>query len=251
MHTVFKSANTPVIIYFIVGLVIAGITIAAGYSYYQRESETIRREREKNLKSMARLKSRQITSWFNDELYDVKVISQNISLNSEINHWLQYKTPREPGWLVQRLASIKDEHNLRRINLCSPEGKLLLSTGPGCESVDTSLIPAVKRAVKTQSTVSTGLFMCGERNEILIAFLSPIFNSQDKPAGVLICQLNPDDFLYPLIRSSSTSNEAGETYIVKKTEDSVQYLNTLPDTENLPLQYRVSLAKNELASVKA
>ncbi|MFO8235926.1 MAG: PAS domain S-box protein [Bacteroidales bacterium] len=249
MSVFFYPTKKYYLIFVFLLTVILGIT--AGYLYNKFESEKTLKDWKNNLETSVHLKSGQISSWYLDELYDVKIIAENEYLNSQINTWLKSHRKKDSTSLVERLSSVEDEHNLKRVILISPDGKFLLSTDSVRKFIGDCQTETIKNVLEAKNELSTGFFRCYESGDILIAFLAPVYDGQNKLAAVLTFQYDPDDFLYPLVNTWPTSEESAETYLIRRNNDSVTYLNELKHLNNLPLKYSVSIDDTSIAAVQA
>lgn len=237
----------PYVVAFITALIL--LVAFVGHTYYRYEERTIRQEKENELKSIAELKIKQISAWYKDELNDAAVISMNPFLVEVIHKYLNSNSDKSN--LVTHLNQIKAEHGYSDIILTSADGKLLSSTDGALQHVDTAIAKATKQAVKQKSAVSTDVYRCSVHNVTRIDFISPVKDNRNSVIAVMVFQMNPDDFLYPLLEFWPTPSKTSETYIARKEEDSVIVLNKLRYLETPALSHRYSANDREAAIVKA
>ena len=99
-----QTITTPRLIGIIILLCL--LIIAAGYGFYLNESNILRNEKLTELKAISELKIKQISEWYQDNLNDSKVISQNIFLNDRISEWLHNNDNQSKAKLFEYLKSI-------------------------------------------------------------------------------------------------------------------------------------------------
>lgn len=227
------------------------LIVSAGYFYYRNEERTIRKEKENELKAIAELKIKQLADWYKDELQDASVISNNPFLFETIHNYLTSNKEKDKISILNYLNQIKNEHGYADVILTTTNGTLLASTHNKLQDLDAVVVQSVKQAVKQKTAFSTDLYRSTVHNTIQIDFISAILDNNNSAIAAIIFQMNPDDFLYPLLEFWPTPSKASETYIARKEEDSIVVLNKLRHIETPALDHKYSLNDKEAAIVKA
>ncbi|TAN42852.1 MAG: PAS domain S-box protein [Nitrospirae bacterium] len=244
-----KNLNKTHIVFFIAALSV--LIAASGYFYYRHGEKAIRQEKENELKAIAELKMKQIAEWHKDELNDAAVISKNSFLIDAVKKYLNGKGPGDRAALVKHLNQIKAEHGYKDIILSSIKGKLLASTDKALQHVDTSIVKAAKQAVKQQKSFSTDIYRCSAHGVLQINFVSALTDKNGSAFAVMIFQMSPEDFLYPIIEFWPTSSRTSETYIARREQDEIIVLNKLRHLDGPAFSHRYSLNDKETEVVKA
>ncbi|MGC9365392.1 MAG: PAS domain S-box protein, partial [Fidelibacterota bacterium] len=233
-------------------IVILSVLIAiTGYFYYHHESRMIRQERENELKAIASMKSDQISKWYQDEIFDAKTISNNVFLLERIENWLSEPSPSNRELLNQHISAIISEHDYEDILLTTTNGQIILSSDDQIINADSVLIQNVKRTIDEKILTMVDFYHCSVHNKIHIDFISPVFNSQSIPKVVMVFQISPEKFLFPLIQSWPLPSKSSETLIVRQDGDSVLFLNELRHRTDSALKLRVPLTNNNVTAVQA
>ncbi len=233
-------------------LTLLGFCIAlAGYLYFRNELNTIRFEKEKELTAVARLKIEQIASWYTDEINDAKLISKNPLLLDSYGNWLYYRNESSIRTLRMIIDALKDEHSYEEILLVNSQGRVNLTTNDSVCDIDSLLIPHIREALNTESVVITNLYRSQIHQHIYIDFISAIKSGNKKPEHVIIFRMNPDQFLYPLIKSWPYPSNTSETMLIMEENDSVVFLSELRHQKMTVLSYKSPMANKNLPSAKA
>jgi PAS domain S-box-containing protein len=88
-------------------------------------------------------------------------------------------------------------------------------------------------------------------NEISLNVIAPLLNDKGNIAAMLICIINPKNYLYPLIQSWPTFSKTAETLLVRPEGDHVLFLNELKHAKNTALTLKIPLSRKNLPAVKA
>ncbi|MFP3860906.1 MAG: PAS domain S-box protein [Bacteroidales bacterium] len=221
-----------------------------GYLFYINESNKVRVEYKNNLETISKIKSREISHWYEDELYDVKIIGENKFIRSSIEQWLRSGERSDSSEIIRQLKAIEKEHGLKRIILATENNTLLLSSDPSWQALDTCHKSYIEEAIKKKTELSTGLFKCKTHNEALISFLSPLWDNQDNLLAVLIFQLDPHNYLFPLLQDWPTSEKTAETFLITQKADSIVFLNNFGNIETNQHQPSLSVRDTDNIAVK-
>jgi two-component system sensor histidine kinase/response regulator len=97
------------------------------------------------------------------------------------------------------------------------------------------------------------LYWNEENQKIYLKILVPILERQDGagPLAILAMRINPDDYLFPLIKRWPTPSRTSETLLVRRDGSDVLYLNNLKFNSNSALKLRVPLSRKNIPSVMA
>jgi len=213
-NLLIKKSNIVLLI-----IIISVLMAITGYSYYRHESRTIRQERENDLKAIASLKVDQISDWYLDEIHYAEIISRNIFLVEMLENWLRNLSGNNRKMLIQHLSVIITEHGYEDILLTATDGQILLSTDDKIEKPDSVLIRNIIHAVASQSPVLVDFYYCSVHHKIHINFISPVLDAQSIPIAVMVFQIDPEKFLFPLIQSWPLPSKSSETLIVRQYGD--------------------------------
>jgi PAS domain S-box-containing protein len=248
--------NIPWFIVYLLSVlvVILGIT---GYLYYKRQISEYEEQTREIVKSIAELKTGQISDWERDKLEEAANIMNNRFNFREIDLFIKRPDSKEIrnsiNYLSKSLVENSDYQSIHIIDLkgnevyAYPENSTISNVNP-----DT--IKSFKQKIPAPSI--TDLYIDNSDGKIYLNLLIPLlnFDSSDSlsPAiGLLIIKLNPEIHLYPLIQFSNSIYKTSEIEIIKKENDSVLFLNDLKFVKNSALKYKLDFKQDEIIAVQA
>ena len=86
---------------------------------------------------------------------------------------------------------------------------------------------------------------------VFLNVAAPIRDEKDQPVAVLLLQVDPERYLYPLIQSWPTPSQSAETLLIRKDGTSALFLNTLRHYPDPPLTLSIPLTNLEVPAVQA
>jgi signal transduction histidine kinase len=232
--------------------VAAFLTLAAGgYWFNLREARSIRSEKYSSLKVVAEMKLGQILAWRNECLADARLNSSGI-LRRQVLRWL--KAPADESLKVEILDDfkiIREDEGYQNIILATPDGRLLFSAEPKMTELEANAKELLARAVASRAAVFGDLFRCPGCHEIHLDVATPLFDADGRPAAVLILRADPEDYLYPLIRSWPIPSKSAETLLVRRDGDDALVLNELRFRPGPALTIRIPMSSSDVPSSQA
>ena len=112
------------------------ILILVGSFFYRYEERSIKQSKYNEIQTVAKLKSKQISDWYYDEVEDSKIISQNESLVLLVQRFMSNKNDFSKNELQKNIDEIIAEHNYQTIFLTDLDGKLILPEDKTIEFAD-------------------------------------------------------------------------------------------------------------------
>lgn len=238
-------------------IVISLIIAAAGYWFYHNKINRLTGQKQKILSAVATLKVKLIKDWYKDEFHYAQVISANPELLEKTERFLSTLSPVDKSRLTAQLKQIKNEHNYADVILATPSADMIATTNPQITNLSENELKFAANAVIDEKSFSTtDLFKC-EHNElnnekkIFISFICPVKNADNKTIAVLICRIDSNRFLFPLIENWPTPSETAESFIFKVENDSILYLNNLRHIMNTPHSLKIPITQSDLPASKA
>ncbi|MBI5808460.1 MAG: PAS domain S-box protein [Ignavibacteriales bacterium] len=235
---------------FLVLAILLSLLIAVvGFIYYANEIESTTQKKENELKTLASLKSNQISDWLIDELNDAKLISRNIFLVEPISKFLSTKNLNDKERVKKFLIEVKLEHDYHAIILADTNSKILTATEK-VFGLDPKLKNSIAIAAKEKKVITSDVYKCSVHHELHIDFVAPVIKEQ-KVIAVIVFQFNPAQKFFPLLSTSPTESYSTESYIGKKEKDSVVVLSELKFKKDAVLKHKYSIKDTNSAIVKA
>lgn len=224
-----------------------------GYWYYSHEKEKIQQAKENTLSAIARLKTDRIAKWYKDELQDAQLIASHPFLIETISKYIETSSETDKNNLSDFLNQIKAEHDFHEVFITSSGGDLIASGHNQMDQISATEIEAVKQAIATGKGVSSGLFQTvlhGEES-IYISYISTLSIAGSGQLFAIVCRMDPNVTLYPLIESWPIPSLTAETFLFSVVADSVLYLNNLRHKSGAALKLKIPLSQSTLPAAKA
>jgi PAS domain S-box-containing protein len=252
MKTNFKHLNynkRQLILLVILLSIILGISAY----YINTESEkSNRRDKFDELESISKLKISQILLWKDERLGDADVISKIPFIKSSIVQLTEqtrnFKIRKNLRSLIESLVK---HYNCNNIIITSIKGELLFSFDSTLKNIYQFTSAHINEAVNKDSIIFSELYKTTFNKKINLDITTPIHDEHGKIIALIILQINPNNYLFPLIQTWPTLSKTGETLIIRKDNDSVLFVNELRFLKNSALSLRISLSRKEVPAVQA
>src|SRR4030042_3780916 len=151
--------------------------------------------------------------------------------------------------IVERLTALAS-FQYQSLTLIDPQGNVRLSV----PTSERGLTPYVKslanQAMQAQKVIFSDLYL-DEDSKVRLSVLAPLLVIQGNAkvtVGVILINIEPYLFLYPLIKSWPTPSLTGETELIRRDGSEVIFLNELRHRKNIPLNLRFPLDSPKLVA---
>ncbi len=244
------SLYKPLLAFIAVALLLA----LTGYAGFERLERLIEQDKLAEMGAVADMKAEQIVVWRNHHKKLGEAFAHVFSMDFEL--WL--RDGRHANERMRRLQKILAEmHSVNgyaAIFVLDRRGTVRFSSdnasGPGEEHVRQALLSMESREVA---------FMDFHRNShggqgISIDLIVPLTvaeNGGERAIGAAVLQIDPYEFLYPLIQSWPTRSQSAEALLVRREGSDVLYLNELRHQKDTALALRMPLATPNLVAAMA
>lgn len=236
-------------------LAIIAIITAAGYGFVQQQNQIVIEDTRHNLASIADLKASQIVAWRRERMIEATALFSNAMMSHRIAEHLkgtEETTVREE--LHSWMKEFRDVAGYTSLMLFRPDGKLITSDQDYAIQPQRHYLDRVEMAVQKQEVVFSDLHYDEATDNIDIDLVIPVMqkeNGHTRCIAVLLIEIDPHKYLYPLIRSWPSPSFSGETLLVRRDGNDALYLNTLRFKPDSALRYRVPLTRTEMPAVHA
>jgi signal transduction histidine kinase len=188
-----------------------------------------------------------------ERLADAKTIRDNALIASHIQTFITGpRTPELKGEIVEWFSSMRRQYNYRGIFLIDLTGTVRLSMTTGNARIDSHAQAIAAEAMSTKNVVFSDLY--SNNKEINLCLATPLLLPQGSDfisVGALLLNIDPHDFLYPLIQSWPTPSETSETLLVRREGDTVLYLNELRHRKQTALSLSMPISDERLTATMA
>jgi PAS domain S-box-containing protein len=237
------------LIFVFLGLSIGILT--TGSLYYKNQEAYIKIEKQQELSAIIALKIDQIISWRQERIDFASTIMDDPFLALRVKEFINKKAKTAlKEQILERLTALTS-YQYQSLALIDAEGKVRLSV-PSAKQELAELPPYVKsmalQAVQTKKVVFSDLYR-NEEAKVMLSVLTPLLvmhRDEKVVVGTILLEIEPYQFLYPLIKSWPTPSLTGETELIRREDEEVVFLNELRHRQNIPLNLRFPLKSAQL-----
>ena len=236
-------------------LVMVFLICVVGYGYFNNLRQIITAEKTAELNTIAKLKSDQITQWRKERLADASAIQNNRIIADHLRDYMG-GTDHSDVLVEFKLwmESLCSSYGYVSATLYKTDGTLLVSASAADWKPVLFSRLLVEDAVR-KSEVFISDFHREEPGRIIHLNLAvPIghkIGKQFRTLAVLVLDIDPQQFLYPLIQTWPTTSASAETLLVERSGDDVLFLNELRHRSDTAMKLRTPLTARNLPGVRA
>jgi len=230
------------------------LIVTAGLFIYQSQEQLARETATGQLISISSLKAEEIARWREDRLYDARTIAASSFFIEGVSEYRSSPDSRIEEMILTRFREINQSRHYHNVILADPEGTILLSLDPEVESISPLTAASVKESLQSGAVVMTDFHsmpVTGRPHLDVVAPLVSSTNGSKVPVGAVILAIDPEDYIYPFIRSWPVPSRTAETLLVERQGDNVLFLNDLKHMEHTALNLTVPLTETDVPAVMA
>ena len=246
-----SSLKIPWYLFFIFSFLSLGILLI-GYVFYKNQVSHIKRDKQNALAAIMELKIQQVINWRQECLSDARVIAADRFLAQRINEFLASKgAPNLKKEIYNHLAAMKIRQ-FQRITLVGKRGEVELTWPPGTERCGAYIEKLISQVKQNKKIIFSDPYQDGTSREICLSLLVPILLTKPgEPVGVLLLNLDPRRFLYPLLQTWPTPSRTGETELLRREGREVVFLNELRHRPQSAMNLRFPVDPSALCCARA
>jgi len=244
-----KNNRLPIVIY----LVILFLIIGTGYFAINYQQHLNEQEIKNQLSTLADLKSSQISAWYHEREADAEVSLKNHMIPSYIrSRNVSNSTGCTKESLLDWMDTTVEKYDYLGILLLSPTGEVLLKAPNNASISSLSVDQYLSQTLESFKPINTDLYLDPNTNSPIMEFWCPIRETPEGPVvGVLVYQIDPKRYLFPLIQSWPTNSVTAESLLVRQENDTVLFINDLRHVSNPSLSLKIPLSENDIPAVMA
>ena len=227
-------------------LLFATAISVTGWVYFKRQQAEAHRTAQETLSAIADLKVGQIADWMKDQRDAAEIIFKSRMVWNEIQHVLiEPNDAAKNDKLLEWMTTFQQDYSYSEVILFDTRGVARLTVPTDSYRLQALCIDKhVQVALHAREVVFEDLYHCHSDQSISLSFLIPIgIKSQESQSadGVLLLNVDPQRFLYPLIQSWPTPSLTAETLLVRREGHEVVFLNNLRHCTNTALTLRLPM----------
>ncbi len=246
------SGELYILAFVFVALTTGIVTI--GYFYYSHYQRQYRMEIERQLSAIADLKTDQIARWRKERLGDAATIYKNVSFSELVRRSLERpNNPDAQKRLRLWIDEIREANQYDRICLYDAGIVERLSDPEEIVSTDSIFLHRASEVLRTQQVAFQDFYKDTQNGRIYLNILIPILDDRNthRVIGILAMRIDPELYLYPLIKGWPIPTRSAETLIIRREENDALFLNELKFQKNTALTLRIPLNQGNVAAIRA
>lgn len=214
--------------FWLVFLLLTAAIVGLGWFFYARAREAAERNARAELLFIDRLKSDHLEFWRRQRISDIAYITRN-PLNDRIIAPFLADPPggKERQAVLDWMAAILKDSLYRSVVLVDTQGQVRLTLGPAEPSPIDEECDKAREAIRTGHSSLTQLHVAGDSGRLHAVLIVPLIR-QDAPGGMgaMLLEIDPDDFLFPLLREWPGYVRSGETVLAERDGEKVIVFDT-------------------------
>jgi PAS domain S-box-containing protein len=217
-------------------------------NFYNDEKENENRENRVYLQTLANIKSNEIKQWLNERLADAKYLYSNAYLNETLPRLIKSHARKDSQRIAKFIEPMFINHDYKNILIIDNKYECVLSLNPGRkEAYNTD---SIKSAVDNNKIIFSSFYKSPLDSSIDIDIYAPIFSKRGLKC-IIVFKIDPYNLLFPIVQNWYVSKSSGESFIVRRDDDSVVFLNPLRYSNSPPLSLRIPVSTKELPAAMA
>jgi len=242
---------------FLVFVIIASVILvsSAGYGFLLLQKRFLLADKNRELSTIADLKTSQILQWRKERFIEAALIRSNDMMSRRIHDYISGK---DKALVLEEfrswMTSLNDLSDYRSGTLFSTDGDIIIAVKDVRGMPPNHYLAMVQEAAREQELILSDLHLNESSGTVDINLVIPILYSeegQSRCIAVLALDIDPYKELYPIIQSWPTSSKSAESLLVRRDGEDVLFLNELRYLKNTALRFRRPLASRTMPAVRA
>lgn len=239
----------------IIILVISTVVVIAGYGLIQQQKQFLLNEKQKEISTIADLKTSEVVQWRKVRFAEGASIRANAMMASRINDYIT-GTNKEAVRRELKLwmRNLIDLSGYSKGILFDTNGEVIASNAELNTPTPKHYLEHVAEAVTEHELILSDFHrdFTGARYDIDLTIPIMLFDGTHyRCIAVLVLDIAPDKRLYPLIQSWPTTSSTAETLLVMRQGDYVLFLNDLKHQKKSNSPFMRPITDQNMPAVRA
>jgi len=229
------------------------LIILSGYLAIATQQKATESQIIAEINTIAELKAKAIADWYHERESDAYVAMQSqifAEYLKRVENFRSYEVTRDD--LTAWMEVLVTRYHYYGITLLNRTGSPVVSV-PKQSSISQSrkdIFP--NPALHLEKPVFTDIFRDSASGRLLMEFWVPIRIRSGEPAiGALVLQIDPQEYLYPLIQTWPTQSKTAESLLVHRAGNTVQFISMLRHDPDAVLNLSIPLTEEHVPAVMA
>jgi signal transduction histidine kinase len=232
---------------------VAGI-VSAGFFYQHKDEKQHREDMRSQLSAIADLKLSELTLWRAERLIDAGFYYNNRAFANVVkSYFAAPPAQRAHHDLNTWLTGVRQNRNYDGIFLLDTLGRDTLSLSGHAGPPSPYISKIARESLLSGRTIFSDFYRIGTNGKIHLNIMIPILDPSRKGQGlaILALRIDPEQYLYPLIKRWPMESATAETLIVRREGNDALFLNELRFCKNSALNLKIPLTKDKTPAVIA
>jgi diguanylate cyclase (GGDEF)-like protein/PAS domain S-box-containing protein len=236
-------------------LTVTGI-IGGGWLAFEWFGDKLTKSTQENLLAIADLKTSQIEQWIMERRGDAQIFADRPVVYLMLNNITKADQNPQVKKQLQMAADLTTkEYRYSRIILLNNSGRMVW-TSDQMNDLPSDVSMSFQKSIESKQPELVDLHWHKSNTGKSIAWgiIAPVYNRQipESPLwGGVYLEINPKQYLFPLIQSWPTSSKTAETFLVRKEGNIIRYLTSVRHEFDSPLNLTRSANNPRLLAVQA
>lgn len=225
------SAKSDSVWYALAIVTLTTLVSVAGYSLIQQQKHFLLDEKQKEIATIADLKTSELVQWRKERIAEGASIRANVMITHRM---LDYNANTDKTKVRQEfrtwMDSMIDLGEYSRGIILSPGGDIIATSSGFGATPSQHYFKLAAEAAREQELILSDFHSDGDGDPYDINMAVPILNRtgvSSRCIAILVFDIDPVKRLYPLIQAWPTASATAETLLVKREGDFILFLNDL------------------------
>jgi PAS domain S-box-containing protein len=224
-------------------LVIAALTAATIAYDIERHKEA----QAARLQTIADLKTRQLTDWVKERQTDADFLMSNRDLVDHYRRWSKSGDKTGRDHLRHYLEQIQIRKDYQSVVIGDERGQLLVAGA--MHSIDAKALQEAREAAVARRAGQHAFYRDAD-GRLHLDFVATNLAAGDQSGSLIVLHVDPEAYLYPMLRSWPVPSTSAETLLFKRDGDQVLYLNDLRHRPDSAVKLRLPIATPTLLAAQ-
>ncbi len=232
---------------------IALVATLVGWFSFSHEAALTRRHQGEELSAIRDLKAAEISAWMAGQRSGVRSLSENAVLGREVRGWMRAGAGAPaPPVVSSTLSTARASGQFVSVAVLDGRGRRVLATPANAER-DPPLARVLALGSSARQAILFSDLVKPRPGQIAMYLAAPVGGASvaARAPGSYLAHVDPEVYLYPLLRAWPTSSPSGETLLVERVGDSVVFLTPLRYRPGAALTSRLPLTSPGLPAARA
>ncbi len=241
-------------IYLLIFIFLAAGIVATGLLIYGNYKSRFRAEIESDLTAIVKQKASDLDNWRRGRMNDALLFYRNDVFSAMVRRYFENPADLQAQNEIRTwLSHLRSARKYDRLMLLDGSFIKMISIPVGEERSVSFVSPGSAALLRAGKVAFEDLYWDEGKKKIYLKILVPVLDPGNGSGllAILAMRIDPEDYLFPLIRRWPTPSRTAETLLVRREGNDVLFLNELRFQKNSALKLRFPLSAKTVPAVMA